>query len=239
MNEKDILQLNSSTADILQPAMNENIPPNAAAQIPTGNAMGAVQTPQTPTINTGNIDAIKQAVVRDIQILENLMNAGIINPVQGQHLMKYVVGKAYQTIVSQQGSAGMSAASAQPVSGLADFERENPGFFKQNGRAKVLEYLNNSNAAFDKDELVQISKIVELLENSAIESYLQKQAHEKSLNDENEAAKQKLRANAQNSNKNEANTRIFTREQIGRMSGAEFAKNERMIMDQLRKGLIH
>lgn len=79
MNEKDILQQNSSTADILQPAMNENIPPNAAAQIPTGNAMGAVQTPQTPTINTGNIDAIKQAVVRDIQILENLMNAGIIN----------------------------------------------------------------------------------------------------------------------------------------------------------------
>lgn len=51
--------------------------------------------------------------------------------------------------------------------------------------------------------------------------------------------KQKLRAKAQNSNKNEANTRIFTREQIGRMSGAEFAKNERMIMDQLRKGLIH
>ena len=55
---------------------------------------------------------------------------------------------------------------------------------------------------------------------------------------DNEAAKQRLRANAQNPNAAENNARIFTREQIGKMSGAEFAKNERAIMEQLRKGLI-
>lgn len=80
--------------------------------------------------------------------------------------------------------------------------------------------------------------MVEALEQGAVQGYLQKQAHAKSLNDENEAAKQRLRANAQNPNAAENNARIFTREQIGKMSGAEFAKNERAIMEQLRKGLI-
>ena len=81
-------------------------------------------------------------------------------------------------------------------------------------------------------------KNVEKLEKSAIEKYLQQQAHEKSLNDENEAAKQRLQANAQNQMFTDDNSRIFTREQIGKMSGAEFAKNEQAIMEQLRKGLI-
>ena len=76
------------------------------------------------------------------------------------------------------------------------------------------------------------------MEQSAIDGYLQKQAHEKSINDENKAAKEKLRANAQNSNAADANAKVFTREQIGRMSGAEFARNEKAIMEQLRNGLI-
>ena len=85
---------------------------------------------------------------------------------------------------------------------------------------------------------MQISKLIEAIEESAINGYLQKLAHEKSLNDENETAKLRLKANAQNQNSTENSSRIFTREQIGKMSGAEFAKNEKAIMEQLRKGLI-
>ncbi len=48
----------------------------------------------------------------------------------------------------------------------------------------------------------------------------------------------RLRANAQNANFDDTQTRVFTREQIGKMSGAEFAKYEKAIMEQLRKGLI-
>ena len=81
--------------------------------------------------------------------------------------------------------------------------------------------------------------MVEKLENCAVQRYLRKQAHEKALNDENEAAKRKLTANAQNSSSAGNKNRAFTREQIGRMSGAEFTKNENLIMEQLRKGLIH
>ena len=81
--------------------------------------------------------------------------------------------------------------------------------------------------------------MIEKLEQSAIERYLKQQAHEKNLSDENEIAKRKLTANAQNNSSFSFNKNgIFTREQIGRMSGAEFTKNEPLIMEQLRKGLI-
>ena len=33
-------------------------------------------------------------------------------------------------------------------------------------------------------------------------------------------------------------TKVFTREDIGRMSGEEFAKNEKLIMEQVKQGLI-
>lgn len=245
MNQQDIIQKLSSGADVQQPA-DENIPPEIPqTQIPEIQSQGLPQEFAQPVQQTDEIDAIKNTAAKDIQILQNLMRSGIINPVQGQHLINYVLNKAYQTIVTKNKAAaplqnqGIPAQTPQmPVSGIADFEKENPDFFKQNGRGQVLEYLKNSNAVVDKDELLRISQMVEMLENSAVDGYLQKQAHSKSLNDENEAAKKKLRANAQNSNSGEANTRIFTREQIGKMSGAEFAKNERIIMEQLRKGLI-
>ena len=79
---------------------------------------------------------------------------------------------------------------------------------------------------------------MEKIEKSAIDKYLREQEHEKTLNSENELAKQRLRANAQNTVSDGIKNLVFTREQIGKMSGAEFTKHERAIMDQLRKGLI-
>jgi hypothetical protein len=90
----------------------------------------------------------------------------------------------------------------------------------------------------DKDEISKIAKLVEKLEASAIDSYLKKSAHEKSLNDENSAAKSKLTSYAQNATTDSNNNRIFTREEIGKMSGDEFAKNEKLIMEQVRQGFI-
>ena len=80
--------------------------------------------------------------------------------------------------------------------------------------------------------------MIENIENCAVENYLKQQAHDKALNDENENAKKKLTANAQNANSFGNKNMTFTREQIGKMSGAEFAKHEKAIMEQLRKGLI-
>ena len=135
--------------------------------------------------------------------------------------------------------------NAQPVQqdsgiqdGFLEFEKEKADFFTPAGRSDVLAYLKNSNVNFDKDELSLISQLIEKLENSAVDRYLKQIAREKTLNDENEIAKKRLRANAQNSTFDDNKNRVFTREQIGKMSGAEFARNEKAIMEQLKKGLI-
>lgn len=106
------------------------------------------------------------------------------------------------------------------------------------GRNQVLDYLKQTNANVGKDEMSQITNLVTTLEKAAIDRYLKQQEHEKTLNDENEAAKLRLRANAQKSGSGNNKGMVFTREQIGKMSGAEFAKNERLIMEQLKKGMI-
>lgn len=188
-------------------------------------------------VNSDYSSQVNNIVLRDLTIIENLAKAGILNPVQGQHLANYILNKAQEVLVPITNTQATSTKYV-PASGIEEFAKEKPEFFKDNARAQVLDYIKNSNAEIDKDGILQISKLVETLEDNAINKYLQKQAHEKSLNYENETAKQRLKANAQNQMPSENNTRIFTREQIGKMRGAEFAKNEKAIMEQARQGLI-
>lgn len=177
---------------------------------------------------------VKGIAEKDILTIQALVREGKIDSTQGQYLVNYVINKAYDMVKNQNDGVAPQAS----VDGIKEFETENRGFFNQEGRYDVLEYLKNSNFSPDKDEVSKISQMVENIEKCAIERYLKQTAHEKSLNDENELAKQRLRANAQNANFDDTQTRVFTREQIGKMSGAEFAKYEKAIMEQLRKGLI-
>ncbi len=191
----------------------------------------AVPQPQEP-VQTYDVKSI---VLNDLSKIQKLVDDGVINNTQGQYLVNYVINKAYDMVNNNsQGKAQVTPNN----NAFAEFEAENAGFFDKNGRAEVLEYLKNSGFEGDKDEISLISKMIENLENGAIERYLKQTAYEKTLNNENEIAKQRLRANAQNSNFDDAKARVFTREQIGKMSGAEFAKYEKAIMEQLRKGLI-
>ena len=119
-----------------------------------------------------------------------------------------------------------------------EFAKKNPNFFNIGRRSEILNYLKSDNISVDKDELSKISKIVEAVEASAIERYLQKVAHEQNLEKANLQAKQKLQANAQNTKSECKNFSPFTREQIGKMTSAEYLKNEPLIMEQLKKGLI-
>ena len=185
------------------------------------------------------LQSIKEMALKDIQVIENLVQTGAMTQEQGQNLMNYVTKKAFEkyTLSQQNSQASVDTANQVPVKSV-NMGNLIPEFFNRDGRVDVFDYLQNSNAAFDEDELSKISALVEKIENSAIERYVKEKNHEKTLNSENEAAKQKLRAYAQNSAYDGNNNLVFTREQIGKMSGAEFAKYERMIMDQLRKGLI-
>lgn len=212
----------------------QNIPSQADYQ-------QTAQGVQQPT-NT-NPESIKQMAVNDLKTIKSLVQAGVMTQEQGQNLMNYVTQKAFEKYTLSQNNSqipvGLQQTSGQISPQIPDSQAVvMPEFFNRDGRIDVYDYLKNSNTAFDEDELSKISALVEKIENTAIERYLRELQHEKTLSSENETAKQRLRANAQNSASDGVNNLVFTREQIGKMSGAEFAKHERAIMDQLKKGLI-
>jgi hypothetical protein len=171
-----------------------------------------------------DVQHVQQMAADEIIKVQNLVRAGVLHPLKGQNLMNNIVQTALNIVTINEGYNTPS----EPVY---------PDFFNQDGRNEVLEYLKKSNVV-NKDEISQITALVEKIEQNAISRHLRQQEHEKTLNDENEAAKRKLTTNVQKSGSGELQSGVFTREQIGRMSGAEFAKNERLIMEQLRKGQI-
>ncbi len=190
---------------------------------------------------------LEQAIGADFQKVKTLVQNNIISQQQGQFLVAQLAQKAKQineyknlmttSAVPSQQIQPPTPPQATPVQNSMDvFNQEHPGFFDVAGRGDILNYIKGLD--MDKDEIVRISQLVEGLENSAVQNYLKKSAYEKSLNDENAAAKSKLTAYAQNASYDGNNNRVFTREDIGNMSGEEFTKNEKLIMEQLRQGLI-
>ncbi len=207
-------------------------------QINNGISSSAVNPQMNPT--AGYVDIIQQleqAIKSDAQKLEILMQQGTIDQSQGQYLMTQLARKYNEINMCK--NSFPSVNQPQPPVALNPmdlFNQENPGFFDKGTRAEVLNYIKDLD--MDKDEISKIAKIVEGLETSAVDGYLKKSAHEKSLNDENSAAKSKLTSYAQNAPADTNLGRVFTREDIGNMTGEEFAKNEKLIMEQVKQGLI-
>ena len=208
----------------------KQVSPNADSQI------------QQTNVQFNDAENVKQMAVNDINMISNLVETGVMTQEQGQNLMNYVTKKAFEKYIASQ-----SSQTPNKISALASTTTEQeqktqnmpmPDFFNKDGRLDVYDYLKHSEIEFDDGEISKISDLVEKIENSAIERYLKEKEHEKALNNENEFAKQRLRANAQNTSSDGLKNLVFTREQIGKMSGTEFAKHERAIMDQLKKGLI-
>lgn len=204
-------------------------------QINSNNISSSAVTPQMNY--TDIVSQLEQAIATDTLRLQTMLQQGVITKQQGQYLMAQLAKRANEINMCKNSVPFPNQAQTQnQMSPLETFTKQNPEFFNVGGRNAVLDYIKNYN--LDKDEISQVAKIVEQLENSAINSYLKKSAHEKSLNDENSAAKSKLNAYAQNSTGNSNMNRIFTREDIGKMTSEEFTKNEKLIMDQVKQGLI-
>jgi hypothetical protein len=190
---------------------------------------------------------LEKSLSQDFSKIQKLVKSGLINSAQGQNLKKEVLKKAFDKLVqTEKIKRALSSGSNPKKQGnslninnvLKSFSQNNSNFFNSNGRKEVLNYLKSGGVSLGGGELNKISDLVRLVEKAAIDKYLQKAAHEKVLRDSNESAKQKLTANAQKSGFSGNLTRSFTREQIGKMNGKEFAKYEPVIMEQLRKGLI-
>lgn len=179
-------------------------------------------------------DSIKQDFIK----IQKFVNAGLINSAEGQNLKQQVLKKAFDMLVQTEKIKRTAKPSINQNEVFDEFSKSNPDFFNSDGRKEVLNYLKSSDVPVGKDELNKISEIIRIVEKTAIDRYLKKVSHEKTLRDSNETAKQRLTANAQKTNFNGNLSRTFTREQIGKMSGAEFAKYESAIMEQLKKGRI-
>jgi len=217
-----------------------------------------IQEQPKPDANLNDAERIKtkiqveQAISQDFAKIQKLVESGLINSAQGQNLKKQVLKKAFDMLVQTEKAKRAlpqtlekSGQLNNPVNknkvsekAFEEFGKSNPDFFTSDGRKEVLNYLKSNDVVIGKDELNQISGIIRTVEKAAIDRYLQNAAHEKTLKDSNETAKQRLTANAQKSGLSGNLSRTFTREQIGKMSSAEFAKYESMIMEQLKKGQI-
>lgn len=180
---------------------------------------------------------ISEEFKKNLNNLQVVLNSGLIDPLQGQNLLKHIIQEALNMNV-QNLQENFATQICKPKDAFQEFANEQPDFFKIAGRCDILNYLKSSNISVDKDELSKISKLVEIVENSAVQRYIQKVAHEQNLEKSNLQAKQKLQANAQNTKTEGKNLAPFTREQIGKMTSAEFLENEPLIMEQVKKGLI-
>ena len=192
-------------------------------------------------------EKIENILKQDFVKIQKLVQNGLINSGQGQNLKKQVLKKAFDKLVQtekikrnlfQELNSDKKINVPDKALTLEEFSKNNPDFFTHDGRREVLDYLKSDGSAFGKDDLNKISEIIRIVEKSAIDRYLQKTAYEKSLQNYNESAKRKLTANAQKSSFSGNLSKTFTREQIGKMSGSEFAKYEKAIMEQLKKGQI-
>lgn len=194
--------------------------------------MNSFEKPQDGISSVAESDQKQVNSMDEAMNIQNLVKFGIINPQQGQYYMSRLAGNLNRLAQDKDNQ------SLQKPNPFEEFNTEKPDFFKTEGREDVLNYLKNACIDFDKDEIGIISDMVEKIENCAIERYVRQLAHDKALNNENEAAKKRLTANAQNTAFSANKNKAFTREQIGKMSSAEFTKNEALIMEQLRKGQI-
>lgn len=211
-------------------------------QLPNGISLPAVSPQANPTLGYKDIYyQLEQAIGADVQNVNSLVAQGVITQEQGQNLLAQLFSKA-QSInahknAQQKHILNQQAVALQPDQNPMElFNQERPGFFDTEGRGDVLNYIKGFD--MDKDEILRVAQLVEGLENSAVDKYLKKTTYEKSLNDENTRAKSKLTSYAQNASSDTRLGKVFTREEIGRMSGEEFAKNEKLIMEQVKQGLI-
>ena len=210
-------------------------------QLQNGISSPAASSQANPNLGYKDIYYhLEQAIGADVQNVKNLISQGVLTQQQGQYLLGQLLTKAQSINAyknSQKQNTPAQNVPATPVQNPMDlFNQERPGFFDAEGRADILNYIKGFD--MDKDEILRISQLVEGLENSAVDKYLKKSAYEKSLNDENARAKSKLTSYAQNASSDTKTNKVFTREEIGRMSGEEFAKNEKLIMEQVKQGLI-
>lgn len=171
-------------------------------------------------------EQVQMMLAQEFFNIEKMLREGKITQDQVAALTNQSIEKAKELLLNKQDSRINKNAL------------DTTDFFNKNGRLEVLNYLKGLGTNFDNDEVNQITKLVETVEQNAVKNYLDNLRHGENFERENAEAKQKLNTIAQNATTASPYQRLFTRADIGKMSTAEFLKNEKLIMDQLKKGQI-
>ena len=113
------------------------------------------------------------------------------------------------------------------------------GFFKSEPRKNLREFFNNNFKLGGNFDEKTFANLIENIEKEAISDYQKQKDFSQNLERSNDSAKGKLISQAQSAdNQSLKSDKIFTREEIGKMSLQKFQKNENAIMSQYEQGLI-
>lgn len=119
----------------------------------------------------------------------------------------------------------------------APFDFSQSEFLK--ARQCLLNYLQNAGVELNKADLKNIESVVLELEKNALARGGNGQNPLDKLNMDNEIAKERLiTGSMRGSGVQKAPEKLFSRDEIAKMSTAEFIKNEPMINYQLQNGLL-
>ena len=202
------------------------------------NNSNPMTTPQDAAQNAQN-PTIKEIIANNFSKIERLVTLGRLTPQQGAILKTEVLQKAFGSSNLQTQQANENASPEVKSDSFIEFEKSNPDFFSTESRKLVKSYLQQGFNTLSQEELVQIADLVKAVEEAAIREYEQSKARENSFIETNNEAKKRLASNVLAGSKPAGSSgRIFTREEIGKMSPEDFRQNEAEIMAQLRKGQI-
>lgn len=129
------------------------------------------------------------------------------------------------------------AFQTYPATDAATFDFSQSEFLK--ARKCLLNYLQNSGVELDEADLKNIEAVVLELEKNALARGNNTQIPLDKLNMDNEIAKERLMTGSmRGSGVQKAPEKLFSRDEIAKMSTAEFIKNEPVINYQLQNGLL-
>lgn len=200
--------------------------------------------------------------INRLKTIDSLVNMGRIDSETGMNLKNQVLKSVFQKSLqnradlpflntqdtnrdsiaeTMQMQSNMQAAKTPSVSEiLQQFEQQHQGFFNSPSRQTFKEYLIAKFDELDLQELAVMAKIVEAMENEAVENFKSQNSHQKAIEDANNQAKMRLNSFCFKPGQNVQDVgRNFSRQDVNNMSLEDFNKNEKQIMKQLRHEMLN
>ena len=165
--------------------------------------------------------------LKKLQMIGVLRTLGLLTNEQGIELLNDV----NQNFTNSNNQKSQSVPPSQ--------NSEDVSFFTTQSRKDLKDFFNNNFKQGGNFDEKKFAALVENLEKEAVNGYRMGKDFEQNLARSNDSAKGKLISQVQSANNTGTKEdRIFTREEIGKMSLEEFQKNEDNIMSQYEQGLI-